>query len=709
MRKVAVLLRVGFCAVMLCALPALSGKAQTAHRPPAVPLIANDPYFSVWSMYDKLTDGPTKHWSEAAQPLTGLIRIDGHNFRWMGSEPRRRNDASRVPAMEQKSVEVTPLHSRYVFSAAGIELNVTFFTPSFPTDLDVMSRPVTYLTWQARSADGKPHTVSILLDASPMLAVNDRAQKVTWGRAHTGELNVLRVGSRDQEVLNKSGDRIRVDWGYFNMAVPDEAQARMELSAYASDEFLEAGSLGKVDDLDMPKAAGSSMGSAAHLAVDFPLGVVGANGANVVERHVLLAYTDGYGIEYLGRKLRDYWQRNGMTEQAMLQAAESEYPALEQRGRSFDTELAADMAKVGGPDYAYMTAVLFRHTMAAHKLVADIDGTPFWLSKENDSNGCIDTVDLTYPSAPFFLLFNPKLLQAQLEPLMRYASLPRWRFPFAPHDLGTYPLADGQVYGGGEANEDDQMPVEESGNLLILFAAMGRETGDWSYAKQYMPILTKWAAYLEAKGLDPESQLSTDDFSGHLAHNTNLSIKAIEALGAFAQIARGVGNAKLAEKYERVAKPLPAKWQQMALDGDHYKLAFDQPGTWSQKYNLVWDDVLGMHLFPREVADREWKFYAAHMNLDGLPLDNRATFTKLDWEVWTASLAHDPKDFASMIEHIVHWMDTTPSRVPTTDWYDTISGKEQAFQARSVVGGTFLPALMNKEVAAKWKREWQGK
>ncbi len=685
-------------------LASVSSFGQTAHRPPAVPLIANDPYFSIWSMGDKLTDGPTKHWSEAAQPLTGLIRIDGKAFRWMGQDPSRRRDAAHVPAMEQTSLEVTPLHSRYKFVAAGVELQVTFFTPSFPTDLDVLSRPVTYLTWQAHATDGASHNVDLLLDASPMLAVNDRSQAVTWSRAHAGALNVLRVGTRDQEVLNKSGDRIRIDWGYFNLAVPDASHARTELSTHAMEEFVGTGSLGETDDLAMPKAAGSSMGSAAHLAAQISLGAVSAA---PVERHVLLAYTDGYGIEYLGRKLRDYWQRDGMTEGAMLQAAEQEYPALEQRGRSFDAELAADMTKVGGADYAYMTAVLFRHTMAAHKLVADVDGSPFWLSKENDSNGCIDTVDLTYPSSPFFLLFNPKLLQAQLEPLMRYAALPRWRFPFAPHDLGTYPLADGQVYGGGEANEDDQMPVEESGNLLILFAALGRETNDWSYAKQYMPILTKWAAYLDAKGLDPESQLSTDDFSGHLAHNTNLSIKAIEALGAFSQIARGVGDAKLAEKYERIAKPLPAKWQAMARDGDHYKLAFDQPNTWSQKYNLVWDEVLGLHLFPREVADTEWKFYAAHMNVDGLPLDNRATFTKLDWEVWTASLAHDPKDFASMIQHIVHWMDTTPSRVPTTDWYDTITGKEQAFQARSVVGGTFLPALMNKEVAAKWKKEWQ--
>jgi hypothetical protein len=324
-------------------------------------------------------------------------------------------------------------------------------------------------------------------------------------------------------------------------------------------------------------------------------------------------------------------------------------------------------------------------------------------SKENDSNGCIDTVDVTYPSSPFFLLFNPQLLKAQLEPLMRYAALPRWRFQFAPHDLGTYPLADGQVYGGGETNEVDQMPVEESGNLILMIAALERSEGSWDFARRYMHELTKWAAYLADKGMDPENQLSTDDFAGHLAHNTNLSIKAIEALGAFVEIAKNVGDRDLAERYEKLVRPMPGRWEEMARDGDHYKLAFDQSGTWSQKYNLVWDDILNLHLFPLKIRQIEWAFYSKQMQPYGLPLDNRKTITKLDWEAWTGTLTDNPQQFQDLLHRLVTWADTTPSRVPTTDFYDTVSGKQMGFQARSVVGGIFIKALLDPQIAERWK------
>lgn len=675
---------------VLLAVCIILGAVQTAaaqqQRPPAVPLIAHDPYFSVWSFSDKLTDSDTVQWTGKRQPIHGLVRIDGKTYRFMGEEPRD------VPAMQQTGLRVTPTHTYYDFEAAGVKLTLEFFTPAFTHDLDVLSRPVTYLTLSA--SGGGEHGVAAMIDVDPMIAVNTGDQEVTWGRSYVAGLNVLSVGSRSQQPLNRAGDDVRIDWGYFRLAVAD---AEIETSAHALEDFARGGQISSEDDLDMPK---SPRNGAAHLTVQFlAVGAAGTPGA----RHMLLAYTQPFNIEYLDRKLRPYWQRNGATAGEMLAAAEHDYTSLEDRGRQFDDELTADLTKAGGPAYAQLAILAYRQTLAAHGLAADVDGTPMLFPKENFSNGCISTVDVLYPSGPFFLFFNPALLQAQLKPVMEYAALPLWKWPFAPHDLGTYPLADGQVYGGGERTEDDQMPVEESGNLLILVAAMEQELGNWDFARHYWPQFQKWAEYLRDKGLDPANQLSTDDFAGHLAHNANLSIKAIEGLAAFAQMAGGMGKPDVASDYAKAAHEMASKWQAMAIDGDHYKLAFDKPGTWSQKYNLVWDQLLGLGLFPAQIRQTEIAFYLKHLNRYGLPLDNRADYTKLDWQIWTATLAENPADWNTLLAPIGRWINEGPTRVPLTDWYDTKTGKQEAFQARSVVGGVYIKVLADKALAKKWR------
>ena len=659
-------------------------------RTPATPLVLHDPYFSVWSFNDDLTAGPTRHWTGTSQEMTGLVRIDGKTFRFLG-------DDEDVPALQQVSRAIWPTRTIYDFDGAGIHLTLTFFTPALPQDLDVLSRPVTYVSWDVRSVNGQSHSISLYFDASSQLAANTGDDTVVWGRERVGDMQALRVGTNAQPVLAKSGDNLRIDWGWFYVAVPPQPGTEIAAgSIEARRQFAQNGSLPLSDDLDMPRAVKHSMPL---LAVRFDLGSIGSA---PVSRRVLLAYDDRFSIEYLNRRLRAYWRRNGMITAAMLQKAETDEPSLRARAETFDKELVSDLTREGGSHYAQLATLAYLQTIAAHKLVADVDGTPMLFSKENFSNGCIDTVDVTYPSSPFFLLLNPNLLQAQLEPVMRYASLPRWRWPFAPHDLGTYPLANGQVYGGGEHSEEDQMPVEESGNLIILTNALAHAQDSGAFAEKYWPLLTKWADYLKEKGMDPENQLSTDDFAGHLPHNTNLSIKAIEALGSYAQLADRLGKKQEAAEYRKLAEQMAAKWKVMAIDGDHYKLAFDQPGTWSQKYNLVWDRVLGLHLFSPEIVDQETAFYLKHQNAFGLQLDNRKTYTKLDWIVWTATLSGKQSDFTALTDPLYKFMTESPTRVPLSDWFETTDGRQVGFQARSVVGGVYMKMLADPAMWSKW-------
>jgi hypothetical protein len=675
----------------LCGLLGVAWGALAQDRVPATPLIAHDPYFSVWSMSDKLTGSETKHWTGSEQPMTGLARIDGKTYRFLGRNPES------VAEMKQVANSITATHTRYVFEQSGVRLELAFFTPALPDDLDVLSRPVTYMTVTASATDSATHKISVLFDVDPVIAVNDRSQKVTSFRQQTEELGVLSTGSQEQKMLGRSGDDLRIEWGYFHLAVPHNERAAMAIAPHVREYFAEHGTLPNSDSLHMPEPVGWN---AAHLAAVLELGEVGAT---AVQRHLMVAYTEDYAIQYLQRNMRPYWQRNDMPVEEMLDRAEKERMALEAKGEAFDKELQTDLEKAGGKTYAAIAILSYRQTLAAHKLVADANGDPMLFAKENFSNGCIATVDVLYPSAPFFLFFQPKLLEAQLRPVLEYAALSRWKFPFSPHDLGQYPLANGQVYGGGEKTEDDQMPVEESGNMLILVDAVARAEDNTHLAQQYWPQLTKWAEYLKEKGLDPENQLTTDDFAGHVAHNANLSIKAIDALAAYADLARLLNQNTVAREYDATAHAMAAKWQQLAIEGDHYKLAFNSPGTWSQKYNLVWDKLLGYNLFPDSVRESEVKFYRTKLNKYGLPLDSRADYTKLDWSVWTATLASTPEDFHAIVDPIYTWTLETPTRVPLTDWYDTRNGKQIGFQARSVVGGVFIKALSDKALTTKWR------
>lgn len=407
---------------------------------------------------------------------------------------------------------------------------------------------------------------------------------------------------------------------------------------------------------------------------------------------------------YFKSNLRPYWRRRGKEIGRVLQHAQAGIGCLPDCCEAFDKELLSDMRRVGGEKYAQICALAYRQCLAANKLVADANGMPLLFPKENFSNGCIATVDVLYPQAPMFLLFSPTLTKAMLRPVLDYAASPRWKFPYAPHDLGAYPMANGQVYGGGELTEQGQMPVEETGNMLVLLGALAQAEGNARFAEQYWPLLTRWAEFLVSKGLDPENQLCTDDFAGHLAHNVNLSAKAIVALGAFAELCRQTGHTQEAGKYRQTAEQFAARWIDMANDGDHTRLAFDKPGTWSQKYNLIWDRVLDLKLFPEAVIAREIAFYKKMQNRFGLPLDNRQSYTKLDWSIWTASLAEKPEDFQALVDPVYAFLQHTPDRVPMTDWYWTLEPKKKGFQARSVVGGVFIKALLDRPLWQKWAR-----
>jgi glycogen debranching enzyme len=203
-------------------------------------------------------------------------------------------------------------------------------------------------------------------------------------------------------------------------------------------------------------------------------------------------------------------------------------------------------------------------------------------------------------------------------------------------------------------------------------------------------------------GMDPENQLCTDDFAGHLAHNVNLSVKAIMGIEAFALLNHMTGREEDARQYTAEARRMARSWVKTAANGDGtYRLAFDQEGSVSMKYNMVWDKVWGTGIFPQGVMASEIASYLLRSNQYGLPLDSRAAYTKSDWLVWCAAMTENKEDFETLVEPLWLAYHESPSRVPLTDFYDTLTAKQVAFQNRTVQGGLFMPLLLAKGICKK--------
>ena len=657
-------------------------------RPPAVPLVAHDPYFSVWSAADRLTDAPTTHWTGKPHRLSSLVRIDGKVFRVMGKDPES------IPALPQTTLEVTPTRTLYRFEGQGVRLALTFMTPALPDDLDLLSRPLTYLTWEFYSIDGKTHEIETGFEAAGELAVDAPGQQVVAFKDSAKPLR-LRLGAQDQRVLVRKGDDLRIDWGWLlvgaapSMSVGGDPQRRGALaSAMTSD---------RVSQLPQFPTPASN----AALSVFFPAGKTAPS--EPLTRWLMLAYDDEFSIRYFKASLRPYWRRNGLDAAGLLAQGAANYDSLRARCESFDRDLTAALERAGGVRYAQLCVLAYRQTFAANKLCADSRGQPLLFPKENFSNGCIGTVDVLFPQAPFFLALSPALFKGMLQPVLDYAASPLWPYDYAPHDLGVYPHATGQVYGMG-GKDGDRMPVEESANMLVMLAALARVEGSAEFSRPFLPMLDTWARYLEREGLDPQNQLCSADMFGHLPRAANLALKAVLGIGAYAQICELTGQTNDARRFMAVARDYALRWREMARDNGRTRLAYHLPGTWSMKHNLIWDRVLGLNIIPEDVARDEIAWYLKVQGPYGLPVDNRTDTSLIDWALWSIAPARSDADFQALLAPLWRYVNETPSRVPFSDWFSTANARQKGFQARSVVGGVFIKMLDDPAVWRAWAK-----
>lgn len=626
---------------------------------PCYPLVTIDPFMSIWSKTEKLYDSDTILWCDIKKKMTAIVTIDGKDYRFMG--------LGDEPAIEQIKIDVSPLITEYIFKNEKIVLSVKFWTPLFVDNIYELSLPCSFIDCSVRSADGEAHRVFVKISLDKDFCY-ERIQKLISKETITQNgITYAVMGRKNQKPLSKSGDGLSADWGnicLYGENVSVSPVFRNGISAY-----------GEAQD----------------------------------NCRFIIAFDDLESIEYMGEKCKGLWTEKLYNIGNAIKYCRDNYDILYQKALLWNDRILCDAA-VFGEDYQAILTAAYRQILAAHKLVRNKKGELLYLSKECHSNGCINTVDISYPSIPFYLFYNPELIKGMMTGIFEFARTDAWQFDFAPHDIGTYPIANGQAYGLYNSyalcksslykskrnvyNLNSQMPVEECGNMLIMAYTHFLYSGDRSVIEGNYDLLLKWAEYLKNAGVELENQLCTDDFAGHSEKNINLAIKGIMGLAAFAKISEAMN---IKNEYMKYAKQNANKLMEYTLDCKALPFAVGDSNTWSLKYNLVWDILLDFNLFDENLYKAESELYRKKLNEYGVPLDYRKAFSKTDWMMWASTLdesADNTKLFAKLIRK---FLAETTDKVCFSDWINTDTPTHAGFSHRTVQGGLWLPLLMKRK------------
>jgi hypothetical protein len=666
---------------------ARSDLKTTPIRPPAAPLIVRSPYLSTWQRSTVSPGTWQTFWNGDTTAMAGIVRIDGTSFVFAGDPSIGDTDA----ALEQTHLTLTATRSVFTLQSRGVQITLEYLSPIEPGDLQRQSIPMAWVLVTARSIDGASHDVSMYLDVSGEWLSGDPSQQFTWAPVSVpysgGALQAWTMQLAEQQILTEIDDRAQ--WGTIILATPRISGLSYQSgpSGTVRAQFVDQGVLLDADDTSY-----TSIGGDGYPSFGFALDL-GQVGSQPQTRQFSLGQVRTPLVSYLGTPLRPLWTEYFSDWQQMLAFFHADIAGARQRANTLDAKVSADARKVGGAKYEALCVLSLRQAYGATEVAVGPDNTPWAFLKEISSDGDTSTVDVMFPASPVWIYLDPQYLSLLLRPIFGYPASGQWTARFAPHDLGPYPMASGYPHNGGE-----NMPVEESGNMIIMSAAYTRAapgTTALVYLQGNYRWLKRWADYLVATLPDPGLQNQTDDFAGKIAHSVNLALKGIVAVAAMGQIAQACGEQADAIYFRNKARQFIAYWLKhaQAPGHSHLGLTYRRPGgrnAWGTTYNAYPDALLGTGLVPDSVAAEQAAFYRTKTNRLGLPLQTPHRYGKTDWEMWLAAWLHRYPIGQELIEREYRYANTTRSRVPFCDLYSTITGDQvYGFQARPVQGGIF--------------------
>ncbi len=690
--------------------PAPATLAATPIRPPAVPLAVRQPYLSAWLPATLLPGAWPQFWQGSTMQMAGIVRVDGTAYLFMGDPklalpaPNGNHGTAHTVhdfprALDQTALKVSPTCSRFELQAAGVALVVEFLSPIEPGDLKRQSIPLSYVHVSVRSMDGARHKVELYMDIGGDWVSGDRSQKITARLMHAKGVRTWTLQLEQPQPLTEQKEFAA--WGSILWATRQHHGLSVQ-SGYGPavrGQFARHGSL----------IAGSDSGP-------YPIGQhppvfgfsvdLGQVGATAKRTTFSIGHVRQPAINYLGKHLAPLWTSYFKGWEEMQEFFHQDADAASERAGRLDAKVVKDARDVGGTAYEGLCVLALRQAYGGTELVQGLDGEPWAFLKEISSDGNVSTVDVLYPAAPVWMYLDPGYLKLLLTPLLAYAEKGGWPGVFAEHDLGAaYPNATGHNDG-----KEEDMPVEESGDMLILVAALLRcamAEDAKAFVTEHYRILKQWADFLTRNLPDPGFQNQTDDFAGSIAHSVNLAIKGIVAVAAMGQIATAANQPEQAAHYRSLAEEYMKFWIQHATDpsAEHLDLTYNGAGggdgTWGTLYNGFADRMLATGLIPESIRKMQAAWYAKVSNAFGLPLQTPHSYSKTDWEMFTAAWLADEPIEQQLMERVYAYANTTPQRLPFSDWYSSVTGNSLAFRARPVQGGIFAPLAVRATSSQK--------
>ncbi|KAI0052985.1 DUF1793-domain-containing protein [Auriscalpium vulgare] len=665
----------GFLACLL-PLALCASWTATPFTPPSVPLAVRSPYLSAWlpqGTGTALNAAWPTFWTGSTLGWAGYVAVDGQAYVFLGAP-------GGVTGADQA---FTATQSVFVLTAGAIDLTVTFLSPVEPTDLVKQSLPFSYLALSAAANDGKAHSVQVYTDISAEWVSGDNSLAVNWTTT-TGSVLTHQVQLQQQNLYAEASDHIQQGAAYYSTTSSPSATFQTGRDVTVRQQFVTSKKLANTQDTAFRAVSDN-----------WPVFAFAHDLGSTTTPTAPVVFTVGHvrdpAIQYIiaGGALQArslYFWSQYATVAAAISSFIADYGNALTRAQQFDSNIHSAASKISS-DYADIVYLSVRQTLGATELTVSKAPTGQWntsdvlmFMKEISSDGNVNTVDVVFPSWPAFLYTNPALGKYLLLPLFEYQATGQYPNKWSVHDMGaSYPKALGHN--------------DESGNMLIMALSYTQKSGDTSLIDAYFGLLDQWTQFLISEALIPANQISTDDFAGSLANQTNLAIKGIVGIRAMAEIASLAGDTARSQNYSSIAASYVQQWQELALssDGSHLTLAYGNSTSWGLAYNLYADKLLGLNLFPQSIYTTQAAWYTTVATPFGVPLDTRHTYTKSDWQIVTAAMLQSTstatRDLLVSGVHAFASAAISSNTEPLGDWYETSGGATEGFRARPVVGG----------------------